>query len=63
LTLVPPPDQDAVTRLFDEARAPEEIVRADDWHPTGGGFAELDLCDTIAARRRWYLALAESGRL
>ena len=57
-----PVDQDAVVRLFDESRTPEDVVRVGDWHPTPS-WAELDGADTVERRRRWYMALAESGRL
>jgi hypothetical protein len=62
LTLVPAPDQDAVGRLFDETREPGATVLVEDWHPLPDS-VKLDLGDTVERRRRWYLALAESGRL
>ena len=52
-----------IARLFDESRDPDERVRLDDWHPHPEGWADLDACDTVAKRRRWYLALLEEGRL
>jgi hypothetical protein len=48
-------DQAAIDRLFDPTRDPSETVRRADWHPTpASGFFELDLCDTVATRRRWF---------
>ena len=52
---------DEVERLFDEGRDPESRVKDSDWHP-GGGFAELDACDTLEQRRGWLLALRHRGR-
>jgi hypothetical protein len=53
-----------IERLFDETRDPNETARPDDWHPsTDPEVRELDACDTLAARRRWYLNLVEDGSL
>jgi hypothetical protein len=57
-----PVDQAVLNQLFDEARAPNERVRPDDWHPLPE-FAELDRHDTVGRRRDWYLQLVEDGRL
>jgi hypothetical protein len=58
-----PVDTAAVERLFDETRDPSERVRPDDWNPGPPEFAELELCHTVATRRRWYLTLLEMGKL
>ena len=50
-------------RLWDEDRDPAERVTERDWHPDPeGSFAELDASDTVATRRRWWLALAAQPR-
>jgi hypothetical protein len=57
-------DPELIERLFDPRRDPNELVREDDWHPEPGtGWVALDLCRTVAHRRRWYLTLREEGRL
>ena len=57
----PPVKPEQVTRLFD-AREPSERVRADDWHPAPlSGFVELDACDTLERRRRWFQELRDRG--
>jgi len=59
-----PPDEEAETvrRLFDD-RPDSKLVASDDWHPTGDPWRELDACDTLGKRRRWYCSLAEDGLL
>ncbi len=52
-----------VERLFDETRDPDELVRSDDWHATGGVMQGLDCYDTVEERRRHYLALRDEGML
>ena len=53
-----------IKRLFDETRDPNETARGDDWHPSSDPeVRELDACDTLATRRRWYLNLVEDGSL
>jgi hypothetical protein len=48
-------DDPAVLRLFADDRDPGERVRRDDWHPDPDSpFFELELCDTVESRRRWY---------
>jgi hypothetical protein len=59
-----PLDTDAVARLFDPRRDPEEVVRGDDWYPGAGtqdgdAFAALDAHHTVAQRRSWYLGLRD----
>jgi hypothetical protein len=57
-------DLEAIERLFDESRDLGERVRADDWHPLpGSGWVELDACDTVESRRRWYGNLLVQGRV
>ena len=56
-------DHEAVARLFDESRDPNERVRADDWHPGPAEWVEIHLVDSVAARRRWYQALEDDGEL
>ena|SRR5215218_3521542 len=59
-----PVDHEAIERLFDPRRDPGERVRADDWHPSPRTpFPELDACDTVEARRRWFVNLKTMGRL
>jgi hypothetical protein len=58
-----PPSEEVVAQLFDESRDPEERVKADDWHPIGGTWAELDAFDMVSVRRRWFKALVEEGRI
>jgi len=59
-----PVDHEAIERLFDPRRDPDERVRADDWHPSPASpFGELDACDTVEKRRRWYTNLRDLGRL
>ena len=55
-------DSEQIAGLFDESRDPDAQVRDDDWHPTpptpdGLRFRELDACQTVGQRRRWYLNL------
>jgi hypothetical protein len=53
-----PIEREQVARLFDPFRDPEERVRDDDWHPTPDSvFHDLDWCQTVETRRRWYLNL------
>ena len=53
-----------IKRLFDETRDPAETAREDDWHASSDPeVRELDACDTLATRRRWYLNLVEDGSL
>jgi hypothetical protein len=52
-----PVDQEQLERLFDESRDPGERVRPDEWHPGPAEWLELDACDTLESRRRWYLNL------
>jgi hypothetical protein len=59
-------DESALTdpeeRLWDEDRDPNEQVDALDWYPEPGSpFAELDASDTVATRRRWWLAAAPAA--
>jgi hypothetical protein len=56
-------DHEAVARLFDESRDPNERVKPDDWHPGPPEWVELHLVETVAARRRWYQALEDDGEL
>jgi hypothetical protein len=49
-----PVDHEAVERLFDPARDPDERVRVDDWHPGPPQWIALEACDTVRDRRRWY---------
>ena len=59
-----PVDQQAVERLFDVSRDPESRVLPDEWHPLPGSpWVELDACDTVRQRRRWYRELVKLGRL
>jgi hypothetical protein len=60
-----PVDREAVARLFDESRDPDERVRDDDWYLEGTDdwWRVLDSRDTVARRRRWYLALRADGRV
>lgn len=58
-----PVDHEQIARLFDEGRDPDERVRADDWHPGGPEWVELDAGDTVAERRRWYGNLLREGDL
>jgi hypothetical protein len=60
-----PPSEEDLARLFDPERDPEGRVAADDWHPAGKDppWVELDLCQTIAGRRRWFRRLVEESRL
>ena len=54
---------EAERHLWDEDRDPKEQVDALDWHPDPDSpFAELDASDTVATRRRWWLALAAQPR-
>jgi hypothetical protein len=51
-----------LAHLSDQSRDPDERVRPDDWHPTPPSeFAELDVGDTIATRRRWHGNLLKEG--
>jgi hypothetical protein len=44
-------------RLWAEDRDEERVTDAD-WHPNPGTpWVELDVCHTVAHRRRWWLAL------
>ncbi len=53
-------DHEQLARLFDESRDPNDPVRDDDWHPVPDSpWSELDWCQTVGQRRRWYLALLE----
>jgi hypothetical protein len=56
-------DHEAVARLFDESRDPNERVKPDDRHPGPPEWVELHLVETVAARRRWYQALEDDGEL
>ena len=60
-----PIDLDAIERLFDESRDPDELVRLDDWFPGTHDprWVELFAADTVGKRRRWYRTLQETGRL
>ncbi len=58
-------DTEAVRRLFDPSRDPEERVREDDWF-AGNPDPEwrgLYAHETVGARRRWYMNLMMSGEL
>jgi hypothetical protein len=58
-------DHEAITRLFHPDRDPAERVREDDWFPEhlDSGVRDLYACDTVAARRRWFEALDDSGQI
>jgi len=65
-------DPAAVDRLFDPARDPSERVRDDDWYSHDPDdtddemweyLRDLDRNDTVAQRRRWYLALRREGSI
>ena len=60
-------DVEAVERLFDPDRDPTEQVREDDWFPehldSDSGVQDLYAYETVAARRRWYEALEDSGQI
>ena len=58
-------DTEAVKRLFDPSRDPEERVREDDWFagPPDAEWRSLYAHETVESRRRWYLALMMSGEL
>lgn len=71
----PPSSPEVVARLFDPSRDPDAIVEADDWAPATWTpeIVELYRCgpsptwpdrhgDTVAMRRRCYLALRAMGR-
>jgi hypothetical protein len=59
-----PVDHEAVARLFDRSRDPSERVRPNDWFPpVSAEWAALFAHDTLEARRRWYAALIDLGRL
>jgi hypothetical protein len=58
-----PADREQIARLFDPSRDPNERVRDDDWHPSPGPWQELDWCQTVGTRRRWYRNLLEAGDL
>jgi hypothetical protein len=50
---------EAERHLWDEGRDPKEQVDDLDWHPDPDDpFADLDVVETVGARRRWWLALA-----
>jgi hypothetical protein len=60
----PPIDDEALERLFDPSRDPDERVRDDEWCAgMDAEWAELYAEDTLAARRRWYANLIQAGRL
>jgi hypothetical protein len=56
-------DPEAVGRLFDPARDPDERVRPDDWFPGPAEAAGVYSVDDVGTRRRWYRNLLDSGRL
>jgi hypothetical protein len=58
-------DTEAVKRLFDPSRDPEERVREDDWFagPSDAEWRSLYAHETVGARRRWYMNLMMSGEL
>jgi hypothetical protein len=49
-------DPEAVERLFDPSRDPNERVRPDDWFcaPAEDGWKELYAHETVEMRRRWF---------
>jgi hypothetical protein len=53
---------EAEAHLWDPKRDPEERVDRRDWHPSADpGWIELDLCRTVAHRRRLWTRLAGRG--
>jgi hypothetical protein len=58
-------DHEQIARLFDPDRDPGERVRNDDWFTPADrpDLRELYSWETVAARRRWYLALVADGRV
>jgi hypothetical protein len=58
-------DHEQIARLFDPSRDPGERVRDDDWFTPADrpDLRELYAEETVAARRRWYLALVADGRV
>jgi hypothetical protein len=55
-------DPEQIARLFHESRDLDELVQADDWHPSlDPEWRELDAGDTVAERRRWYGNLLREG--
>ena len=61
-----PVDQQAVERLFDPSRDPQEQVRADEWfapEDAAAAVRALYAADTLEQRRRWYERLHDMGRV
>ncbi len=58
-------DTEAVKRLFDPSRDPEERVREDDWFPGSpdSEWRSLFAHETVGGRRRWYMHLLLDGEL
>ena len=58
-------DTEAVRRLFDPSRDPEERVREDDWFPgpSDAEWRSLYAHETVGVRRRGYMNLMMSGEL
>jgi hypothetical protein len=58
-------DVEAVERLFDPDRDPTERVREDDWFPESldSGWRDIYAVDTVRARRNWFEALEDDGKL
>ena len=58
-------DTEAVKRLFDPSRDPEELVRDDDWFPgpSDAEWRSLYASETVGGRRRWYMNLWMEGEL
>ncbi|MCE3246475.1 MAG: hypothetical protein K0R41_300 [Geminicoccaceae bacterium] len=50
---------EAEEHLWDPERDPNSRVDRRDWHPSGDDptWIELDLCRTVAQRRRWWMNL------
>jgi hypothetical protein len=56
-------DHEQIARLFDLSRDPAELVRDDDWFGMGPEWKAIYAMETVAGRRRWYLALVADGRV
>ena len=58
-------DTEAVKRLFDPSRDPEERVREDDWFPGSPDpeWRSLYAHEAVGDRRRWYMNPLLDGRL
>jgi hypothetical protein len=58
-------DVEAVKRLFEPSRDPDERVLEDDWIAGGPDpvWRSLYAHETVGDRRRWYMSLLMDGRL